>query len=407
MTEVRLQVRVVYFSMIRISTTTAKQVVNPSISPLKSVLIPDKHVKHTILGRYLHFELDIPENVLDKMTRKGRILLNGKRVDSLEEVVNAGDKIVVRDIDLWKRHVSYKRHDTGKTLYSDADVDIISRGSNLSLLPKSLASRHFLVDAICHKYKPISTTNSWDAFGNLAITRDALAAVTNTAEKTYWAVCCGEPQERAGRLESHVKFNGEALERVTMNKVSPYDRVNVFPIKSEYEVIASIGDRLGSLVRIKPLHEPLEGIPYHVTGQEDYSGIREFDEYSLALEREHVRIHASSALKTPILGDRQYGEQSLRKLHIGGWGHYLDFTRRGGMKSLTDGMPLFLHLRALRIPGYFQFQRLYGRMKVSESEQKRQAGDLFAGNGDLLIVNPLPEMWKELFKVCDIQVPKV
>jgi 23S rRNA-/tRNA-specific pseudouridylate synthase len=156
------------------------------------------------------------------------------------------------------------------------------------------------------------------------------------------------------------------------DRISPYHHHCLKRSVSRYEVIQEIG-RKGCWVRLIP-----------ETGR-----------------KHQLRVHCAQVLKSPILCDLKYGETNFKTLHNRGWGQVLDFTKYWGMKSYENGVPMFLHMRQLRIKNYFKYLGDGGKGVEDEVEGQKRGRECYQ-NGDLVLTAGLPDLWKGLMKQCNL-----
>lgn len=208
-------------------------------------------------------------------------------------------------------------------------------------------------------------------------------------DKAYWALLTDLPSQTAGTIDRHLFISPEANIDISdelvdlgsdvpkeyqvtlsdLNKTSPYYHHCLKRAISHYEVLDYVG-RKGAWVRLCP-----------ETGR-----------------KHQLRVHCAKVLKAPILGDFKYGIKSFKKLHEIGWGQVLDLGKWTGFKQVEQGMPLFLHLRQIRIKNYFMNLGAGGKGIDGLEERRRVAGTFLDGKGDLVLTASLPPLWRAVMK---------
>jgi 23S rRNA pseudouridine955/2504/2580 synthase len=439
---------------------------SPSHRPTTRTLPVGTFESELLVRKFLNFKLDLPIALVERLIRQRNIWVlraDGKRERNLDAKTQLfeGDIVHVRhtfDDTRAKPSLEQLMHfplmGTQRDLlmdaitYKDDDILIINKPGNLAVHAGSKTTTHLQrffsalqMDAVepprlvhrldkrtsglmilarnriaamrlsemfrSHASPPhleVPRLPSVDAFGNLVggstKPKESPKPVHDSdslqVEKTYWAITTDVPPEMRGTLERHLFIPPDAnisiadgvtdfsapehLPRdmgVTImhpNRVSPWHHHCLKHSITNYEVIDTIGKK-GAWLRLQPQ-----------TGR-----------------KHQLRVHCSQALHAPILGDLKYGVASFRDLHTMGWGQVFDFSKWTGVKATEDGMPMFLHLRHIVIRNYFKHLGSGGKPHLASADLKKnpcRVGD------DLVVVAPLPEAWKDVFKACSLDASK-
>lgn len=318
-------------------------------------------MKGALLGQYLQFESGIVLSDLERMSRTRRLWINGKIADNLNRILSEGDIIEMRG----KRPISNRINSydpliivQGSSYHVESDQQRI-----MKVVAYDKRTFHCFQDMLFTPYLPMSATG-----GHLNSSRISSPG----CQKYYWALVCGQPAEREGLIRHPIMVSDDAEMTVVKTTISPFSHPRVYNVQTEYQVIDTI-DKFGSLLRIIP-HRAINSDSAKPPGNAGGLNTIISGDAASVFEMEQIRLHLAHVLKTPILGDRASGVRSYKSLHFQGWGHYLDFSKYGGIKGLPGGIPLFLHLRGFDFGGA-------------------------KGIENTTVVNPLPELWKALFKV--------
>jgi hypothetical protein len=252
------------------------------------------------------------------------------------------------------------------TLYNGTEFCVTTdQQRNLTIVAPDQITFHALQDSIFAPYIPISISRR---------SENNSYKPHRSVEKSYLAVVCGLPIAAEGTIKYSIMAVDDfaQLKIVKPAQITPYAYSNIYAGETNYEIIGSI-DKLGSVLKIttrRPFFSYTDASE-NMMGENVIRG-----QAALNMEVEQIKVHLSS-LKMPILGDKIYGIKSYRSLHLQGWGHYVDFTKSHGVKALPGGLPLFLHLRDLRFLG-------------------------FGDKDNVTVTNPLPDIWRALFKSANI-----
>jgi 23S rRNA-/tRNA-specific pseudouridylate synthase len=308
------------------------------------------------------------------------------------------------------------------------DMPESAESSGLVLLAKNNQSAEVLSNA-CQRLRDPEVFRrarpaSYDAFGNIVFESEGLQmpiiddeSLRCDIEKEYWAISSRKLSEKMD-LQVRTDFYGyKCTQRAGKRQSELFDMdFYVGDDSLKYEDIcrdAIINFELG-----RPKQYPIVHMAYFpgdfgnkfqhhipskfkctsITNIKVIGSISNFGDL-LSISPETERIHqirahcagscASGGLGIPILGENLYSNISYKRMISMGWGNVFDFNKYTGIKSLStqfggiasSGMPLFLHLRQLRIKNYF---------KMFNSHTQETTGP------DLVIISELPQIWKEI-----------
>jgi 23S rRNA pseudouridine955/2504/2580 synthase len=273
---------------------------------------------------------------LEKLLRTGQVRLNGKRAKSADRVesgqeVRVPPQVVNAPVEEEKSRPAPVR-DTGglslqdMILYMDKSVIVLNKPSGLATQGGSGLTRHIdgMLDQLAFEknQRPrLVHRLDRDTSGVLVIARTVPAAASlarslqqRDAQKIYWALTRGVPQQKRGTIKAALaKEGGRGAERMEISEADEAKHAI-----TDYAVLARAGEEF-AWVAAKP-----------VTGR-----------------THQIRVHLAS-LGTPIVGDFKYGAQAARgkgeiadKLHL--HAHSIDIARPdGGRLQVTA--PLSAHM---------------------------------------------------------------
>ncbi|MBE9606741.1 RluA family pseudouridine synthase [Acetobacteraceae bacterium H6797] len=289
----------------------------------------------------------LTQGALQKMCRTGQVRVDGKRVETNTRL--AGGQVVrippMPDAPLAKPAAPRVKPDDeamlrDAILYSDGSVIVLNKPPGLPVQGGPGISRHLdgMLEALRFdaEQKPrLVHRLDRDTSGVLLLARTPSSAAKLAAafrsrdtHKTYWAVVVGRPHPLEGRINmSLAKLGGTPHGE----RVVPDEGPESAHAITDYRVIDT-ALKSAALLEMNP-----------VTGR-----------------THQLRVHAASALGTPILGDGKYGEEEA---HIEG------LSRQ-----------LHLHARAISLP--------------------------HPEGGTLEVAAPLPPHMAETFKFFGFDVPK-
>lgn len=254
---------------------------------------------------------------LQRLLRGKNIRVNGQKATTAQHLFT-GDEIRIPPLDVSpKSHLPRDLTEAdiafmkSLVLYKDNDVLVLNKPAGLAVQGGSKTERHIdgLLDALRfdkdEKPKLVHRLDK-DTSGVLVIGRTAKAAAKLTAafasreaHKIYWAVVAGKPKLKSGKLEAPlIKLSGEkGGEQMKIDFDAGQWATTL------YRTVESLSNKASWLEM-----SPLSGRTHQ------------------------LRVHAASALNTPIIGDGKYGDE--RAFHLG----------------LQDNQKLHLHARAIRMP---------------------------------------------------------
>lgn len=429
--------------------------------------VVSKYDNESVLRKFIQFHFDVPVTLTERLLRQKKIWVvrsdssRIKRLDSKYPVAT-GDTVyidyefetrkpkdeILQDALLFPPKVKEDQDRLLKSLvYKDDDILVLNKPSGLAMHGGTKNSTHLqsffsalrfgasenplivhrldkqasgvcilarnrysaakLAEMFARSSDPgklkLEALPSVDAFGNIVQHGNTLDYLENDepcthtsdlqVEKTYWAILTGIPEKFKGKIDKHlfvppesgIDISGADLDGFDMpsayditvthpDRISPVHRHFVKRAITHYEVIETIGRR-GCFIRLKP-----------ETGR-----------------KHQLRVHCSKILKCPMLGDMRYGESSFLKLHNKGWGQSLDFSKYSGLKSLESGIPLFLHLRQVRIKNYFSKLGNGAEGIPDLGQRKLVAKECLSQDGnDLVLTAGLSQLWKNLLRSCHI-----
>ena len=271
------------------------------------------------------------------------------------------------------------------------------RASGLTIISKNIGdTRTCLLNGIALSNDPpeldaiSELPPSIDAFGNILKPRIVKGAQNNALEsplrieKTYYALLSNVPSVNRGTIENHLFIPPDANLH-SHNMSIDFELANE-DSESNLRFAGTVSTRApdNMAINMRPLLK-LSKTHFEVNQLFGHKGCM------VILKTEtnrlnQIRVHCSSkntGLDAPILGDFNYGISSFRKLTTIGWGQLLDFSKHSGFKSFDEGMPMFLHLKEVRIKNYFT--------ELPGSHVR----------GDLVLKARLPRLWHELLEYAE------
>ncbi len=250
---------------------------------------------------------------LEKLLRTGQIRVDGKRAGASDRLAAGGRVRLPPQVTLGKLEEKPKRAapDAGMTgatlqdrvIYMDGSVIVIDKPPGLATQGGSGLTRHIdgMLDSLMFEKKQrprLVHRLDRDTSGVLVIARNASAAAAlsaslahRDASKIYWALTCGVPKPKRGRIKAALakEAGPRGIERMT---VAGDEDEDAKAAVTDYAVMGEAGEY--AWVAAKPL-----------TGR-----------------THQIRVHLAS-IGTPIVGDFKYGGAAARgrgeladKLHL-------------------------------------------------------------------------------------------
>jgi len=255
----------------------------------------------------------LTQGALQKMLRTGQVRVDGKRAEGSTRL-EPGQEVRIPPLPdapppapMAQVSPADEAMLHAMVLYRDASVIVLDKPHGLAVQGGPGIKRHLdgMLDALrfgAEDRPRLVHRLDKDTSGILVLGRSAPAAAAlaaafrgRDAQKTYWAVVVGEPLHAAGRISQPLARERSARGERTVPADDGQAAI------TEYATLEVV-KRRAALLRMHPL-----------TGR-----------------THQLRVHAASALNTPILGDGKYGGQAAH----------------------MEGLPgaLHLHARAIAIP---------------------------------------------------------